>query len=225
MRRKLIKRRLFMIGYTVNEIGEYIEHMSFDGEYVLPKDVLPASIRKDVEKLENEQNELYEEHRFLETLKDIGYYYYEDESDYIDINDRFPREPKNPRKFVEIPIEKNINQLYIDYRNIDILMHYVSIKGIADVFKNSSLEEQYFFIDKLREYILSIDSKIKRIQETLTIYETKKKYVKKVGIWSEKLEKIVKKLENDKLVAATFIKRLEKYLKEKTKVSTGKGGK
>ena len=214
-----------MIGYTVNEIGEYIEHMSFDGEYVLPKDVLPASIRKDVEKLENEQNELYEEHRFLETLKDIGYYYYEDESDYIDINDRFPREPKNPRKFVEIPIEKNINQLYIDYRNIDILMHYVSIKGIADVFKNSSLEEQYFFIDKLREYILSIDSKIKRIQETLTIYETKKKYVKKVGIWSEKLEKIVKKLENDKLVAATFIKRLEKYLKEKTKVSTGKGGK
>lgn len=225
MRRKLIKRRLFMIGYTVNEIGEYIEHMSFDGEYVLPKDVLPASIRKDVEKLENEQNELYEEHRFLETLKDIGYYYYEDESDYIDINDRLPREPKNPRKFVEIPIEKNINQLYIDYRNIDILMHCVSIKGIADVFKNSSLEEQYFFIDKLRKYIVSIDSKIKRIQETLTIYETKKKDVKKVGIWSEKLEKIVNKLENDKLVAATFIKRLEKYLKEENKVSTGKGGK
>ena len=225
MRRKLIKRRLFMIGYTVNEIGEYIENMSFDGEYVLPKDVLPASIRKDVEKLENEQNELYEEHRFLETLKDIGYYYYEDESDYIDINDRFPREPKNPRKFVEIPIEKNINQLYIDYRNIDILMHYVSIKGIADVFKNSSLEEQYFFIDKLREYIVSIDSKIKRIQETLDIYVTKKKDIKKVGIWSEKLEKIVKKLENDKLVAATFIKRLEKYLKEENKVSTGKGGK
>lgn len=214
-----------MIGYTVNEIGEYIEHMSFDGEYVLPKDVLPASIRKDVEKLENEQNELYEEHRFLETLKDIGYYYYEDESDYIDINDRLPRESKNPRKFVDIPIEKNINQLYIDYRNIDILMHYVSIKGIADVFKNSSLEDQHFFIDKLREYIVSIDSKIKRIQETLTIYETKKKDVKKVGIWSEKLEKIVNKLENDKLVAATFIKRLEKYLKEENKVSTGKGGK
>ena len=100
MRRKLIKRRLFMIGYTVNEIGEYIEHMSFDGEYVLPKDVLPASIRKDVEKLENEQNELYEEHRFLETLKDIGYYYYEDESDYIDINDRLPRESKNPRRIL-----------------------------------------------------------------------------------------------------------------------------
>lgn len=225
MIRKLINRRLFMIGYEVNELHEYMDNMRFDGQYVLSKDMVDPSTRKRVENLELEEKEHYEESRYLETLRDIGYYYYEDETDEKDVNDRFPREPKNPRKFVETPIEKNINQLYIDYRNIDILMHYVSIKGIADVFKNSSLEEQYFFIDKLREYIVSIDSKIKRIQETLDIYVTKKKDIKKVGIWSEKLEKIVKKLENDKLVAATFIKRLEKYLKEENKVSTGKGGK